>query len=64
MRRCPVSCYANIRFAQDLTCLPLGSLDTPPAQLPLVILDAAIQTAKDLGDVRAESYALGRNQRY
>jgi len=51
--------YANIRFAQDLTCLPFGSLDTPPAQLPLAILDAAIQTAKDLGDVRAESYALG-----
>lgn len=56
----PTAVYARINFAQDLTRLrQLTTTDTPSWQDIAQLLAYSVQEAKNLGDQRATSYALG-----
>lgn len=52
--------YARVRFAQELSCLPQASRAGDESRQSLQMLAIALDTARELGDKRAESYALGR----
>jgi CHAT domain-containing protein len=45
--------YARVNFAQSLICLGNGNRET------IELLNTAVQQARDLKDIRAESYSLG-----
>ncbi|MBD0344695.1 MAG: CHAT domain-containing protein [Coleofasciculus sp. Co-bin14] len=52
--------YAQINLAQSLTCLKQASaVDSPLGQEIAQVLAIAVRQAKNLGDQRAESFALG-----
>ena len=56
----PTAIYARINFAADLTRLrQLTTTDTPSWQDIAQLLAYSVQEAKNLGDQRATSYALG-----